>query len=203
MANFGEVPVYLVVRVAQLVDGRNDVLRQTAQYQIAYLAVANFCSCTNDVFKKVLNVAYLVRERSICTHFYGQVILLVNKLYGRRGTPLLVRYLRLAIEIDVQLVFAFEVLAKVYKCGEEGVVVGLEVKGSFFRQYVYHFAFVNQHCALSWANYQFAGVLYLVGFSGIFVPQVLLFISLPLNYGRQLIAKKIGYAHNVCIYYNV
>ena len=147
----------------------------------------------------MLNIAYLVGECAVGTHFYGYIVLCIDEFNGRCSAPLLVCYLRLAKEVDVELVFALEVLAHVYKRGEEGVVVGFEVEGAFFGQYVYDFAFVNQHCALSRPHYQFAGVLYLIGFRRIFVPQVLLFVGLPLYYGRQLVAEYIGYAHDVYI----
>ena len=99
----------------------------------------------------------------------------------------------------MQLVFAFKVLAQVDQRGEEGVIVCFEVERSFFSEYVCHFAFVNQHCALSGSHNQLAGVLYFVGFCGIFVPNQVMFVGVPLYHCRELVVKNVCYTHSSCI----
>ena len=144
--------INFVVGISQFVNGTNNVLRKSAQQEFSNLVVYKLSFSTNYVDKEVFVVAYLVRESSVRTHFYGQFILWVDKLHGRGCPPVLVGYLSLAEEEYLQFVFAFEVLAQVYQCGEEGVVVCFEVKGAFVGKNVGHFTFVNQHGALSWSH---------------------------------------------------
>ena len=143
--------INFVVGISQFVNGTNNVLRKSAQQEFSNFVVSNLSFSNNDVDKEVIYVANFLRESSVSAHFYGQFILWVDKLHGRGSAPVLVGYLSLAEEEYLQFVFAFEVLAQVYQCGEEGVVVCFEVKGAFVGKNVGHFTFVNQHGALSWS----------------------------------------------------